>query len=198
MATDILGNWINPDTKRSSLGLSKPSYGASNVSNLAGAVGDILGGQATGRGLKLKAQGDLAEATNYDLASILAAQNSEFTKQSTAVKEMQTERETYLGLGRTEADVAGAGFQMSGSGLDILRMGAAQGALTHQIVGQQGLITEAGFDEQSKAYSTMATTARYAASEEESMAGDAERNGWITGGIKAAAGIASLFIGSGF
>lgn len=170
------------------------AFGAGTINAFAGAAGDILGGQATARGLRLKAQGDLTEATDYDLAASLAGENAEFTKQSTAVKEAQTQRELYLGLGQTESDVAGSGFTMSGSALDILRMGASQGALTKQVVGQQGLITEAGYEEQQQAYTNMAGAARYAASEEEGMASDAQRNGWITGAIKGAAGLASLFV----
>lgn len=170
------------------------AFGNATFTDLAGAVGDILQGQATAKGLRLKAQGDLTEAQNYDLAASLAGENAEFTKQSTAIKETQAQREIYLGLGKTESDVAGAGFQMSGSALDILRMGASQGALTKQVIGQQGLITEAGYQEQQQAYTNMAGAARYAAGEEESMAGDAQRNGWITGGIKGAAALATLFI----
>lgn len=177
-----------------SYGLGKGAFGNATFTDLSGAVGDILQGQATARGLRLKAAGDTAEAGNYDMASALARENSQFTVQSTAVKEAQTQRELYLGLGKTSADVTGSGFQMSGSALDILRMGASQGALTKQIVGQQGLITEAGFNEQADAYRNMASAARFAASEEEGMAGDAERNGMITGGIKGAAAIATLFV----
>jgi hypothetical protein len=46
-------------------------------------------------------------------------------------------------LGGQEADVAGAGFSEGGSALDLLRSSASQGALTHAVLGQQGLITEA-------------------------------------------------------
>lgn len=171
------------------------AFGTGTVNSFGGAVADILGGQATAKSLKLKASGDLAEAQNYSAASDLAYENMQFTKESTAVKQMQTQRQIYLGLGTTTADVAGAGFSMSGSALDIMREGAQQGALTQQLLGRQGLITEEGYNEQGDAYKRMAATARDTAAAEEGMASDAERNGWITGGIKAAAGIASLFTG---
>lgn len=170
------------------------AFGASTINDFAGSISDLLGGSATAAGLRLKSHGDLAEADNYDLAATLAKQNEEFTKQSTAIKDVQAQRQIYLGLGDTSASVAGSGFGEGGSALDIMRQGAQQGALTKQVIGQQGLITEAGYDEQQKAYKNMAEAARYAAAQEDEMASTASRNGWITGGIKAAAGIASLFI----
>lgn len=170
------------------------AFGAGTINSFGGAVGDILGGQATAKGLRLKAQGDITEAQNYDEASGLAYENMQFAKESTAIKETQAQRELYLGLGATEADVAGAGFSMSGSALDILRMGAQQGALTQQVLGRQGLITEEGYNVQGDAYKRMASAARDAAAGEESLASDAMRNGWITGAIKGAAGVASLFL----
>ncbi len=44
--------------------------------------------------------------------------------------------------------MAGAGLGESGSALDILRDSASQGALTKATLGQQGLINEAGYQEQ--------------------------------------------------
>lgn len=170
------------------------AFGQSTFTDFGGAVSDIFQGQATADALNLKAQGDLSEAQNYDLASTLATQNEQFTVQSTAVKEAQQQRQIYMGMGSTQADVAGSGFQMGGSALDLMRSGAQQGALTQQVTGQQGLITEAGYTEQAQAYTNMSAAARYAASTEQSMADSAESNSYITGGIKAAAGIASLFI----
>jgi hypothetical protein len=81
---------------------------------------------------------------------------------------------------------------MSGSALDLLRSGAQQGALTKQVLGQQGLITEAGYTEQATAYTNMEAAAKFAAATEESMANTAEKDSWITGGIKAAAAMFSL------
>lgn len=169
------------------------AFGSTTFQGIGGAVTDILQGQASARSLRLKASGDRAEAENYDLASALAGQNADFTRQSTDVKTTQAQRQEYLALGQTSADVAGAGFQMSGTGLDLMRMGAQQAALSKAVLSQQGLITEAGYKEQQTAYTKMAAAARYAASEEDALASDATRNGWITGGIKGAAAIASLF-----
>jgi len=170
------------------------AFGTGTINNIGGAVSDIFGGQATANGLRLRAAGSMAEAENYDLASTLAKQNSDFTEISTGIKVAQSERQAYLGIGTTAADIAGAGFSMGGSALDIMRSGAQQAALTREVIGQQGLITEAGFDEQELAYRNMAASARATESAQSGMAGDAERNGWITGGIKGAAALASLFI----
>jgi hypothetical protein len=47
----------------------------------------------------------------------------------------------------------------SGSALDILRESASEGATTKAVIGQQGLITEAGYQEQAQAYTSMANAA---------------------------------------
>jgi hypothetical protein len=157
------------------------AFGGNTISGVSGGVSDIFGGYAKAAGLKLKAQGDLVEAGNYDLAAGLATQNEKFTEQSTAVKQTMADRARYMGIGTETADIAGAGFDTgSGSALDLLRSSAQQGALQKQLIGQQGLITEAGYTEQATAYT------------ENSMASSAITAGWITGGLKIAAGIATL------
>jgi hypothetical protein len=50
-----------------------------------------------------------------------------------------------MARGGIQASTAGSGFQASGSSLDILRDSASQGAIAHAVLGQQGLITEAGY-----------------------------------------------------
>lgn len=170
------------------------AFGVNTLSFGAGAVEDLFKGQATSGALKLKAQGDEAEAGNYDLAAELARQNSEFTKVSTGIKETQEQRQIYLGLGTTKADIGAAGFTESGSAIDLLRDSAAQGALTKAVIGEQGLITEAGYDEQSQAYTNMASIARSTAAGERDLAHQATRNSYITAGIKGAAALATLFI----
>lgn len=124
----------------------------STFSNAGGAVSDLF-----------KAQGDKAEGQNYELAADYARQNVDFTKQSTAIKEMQLDRGIYKSLGETQADVAGSGLAASGSALDILRDSASQGSLTKSVLAEQGAITEAGYDEQAKSYDTMASAAKMAA-----------------------------------
>lgn len=158
---------------------------STTFNDLGGAASDIF----AGFGDDAKAQGDFAEAQEYTLASGLATQNEAFTKTSTAIKQAQQQRELTMNLGGQQANQASAGFASSGSALDLLRDSASQGALTHQVLGQQGLITEAGYQEQAQSYQTMATAAT-AAGNAENEAGEFAD---VTGIIKGAASIATLF-----
>lgn len=198
------------------------AFGNSTLDFAGGAVNDIFSSGQKAAGLRisasgtriqgeagrLRARGDEVEAGNYDLASKLASQNEEFTRQSTAVQQVMADRQIYQALGEERASVAGSGFQQSGSALDILRDSAQQGALQKQLLGQQGLITEAGYREQSESFNSMAGYARFAAGEETKMAGEmdeiasrtdklaktTETQGYISAGIKAASAVATLFI----
>jgi dsDNA-binding SOS-regulon protein len=164
---------------------SNPTFNNAAFSDFGGAASDLFAAQ----GDKSKQQFDYAEASNYELGANLADQNAQFTQTSTAIKEAQQQRELTMNLGATTATAAGSGFAASGSSLDILRESASQGALTHAVLGQQGLITEAGYKEQAQSYNTMATAATQAGNAE----GNAATGADITGGIKIAAGIASIF-----
>lgn len=170
------------------------AFGLGTINAFGGAVQDLMQGEATAKSLSLKAAGNRSEAENYGLAADLADQNAEFTRQSTAVKQYQADRALLLGQGQTQSDIAGAGFGNSGTALDLMRMNAQQGALTRSVLTQQGLITEAGYQEQSKAYSNMQKAALYAAQVQDEMADDARSNSQISAGFKVAAGIASIFI----
>jgi len=103
-------------------------------SNFGGAVSDLFAAS----GDRAKAQGDLIEAQNYDLASTLALQNEQFTQTSTAIRQAQIDRNTTQVLGEQQADVASAGFAESGSSLDLLADSARQGALTKAVAGETG------------------------------------------------------------
>lgn len=171
------------------------AFGPSTLSSFGGAAQDLFSGITNSASLKIKAKGNLAEADNYDLAAGLADENAQFTKTSTELKTYQANRNLYQALGATTADVAGAGFAMSGSALDLMRDSVSQGALTRETLGQQGLIAEDGYKEQARSYRTMSAAARSAAADENDLADKSEMFGYISGGIKAAAGIATLFTG---
>lgn len=162
------------------------AFGTGTIGSLGGAVQDIFGSEAH----KLKAQGLRLEAQNYDEASVFARQNAEFAKISTGMKLAQQDREIYKTLGGIEADVAGAGFAASGSGLDILRDSASQGALLKAAASTQGLIQEEGYQVQSRSYTRMGEAARLAASAEDNAA---EASLW-SAGFKGANAIASIFL----
>lgn len=153
-------------------------------SDIGGAVGDLFAAQ----GAKYKAQGDLAEQGQYLEAAGFADQNVKFTQESTAIKEFQTEREVQKSLGQTTADVAGAGFASSGSSLDILRDSASQGSLAKSVLSTQGLITEAGYQEQGDSYRTMAGAAGLAAQAE----GEAAKGDQWAAAIKGVTAVASI------
>jgi hypothetical protein len=167
---------------------------SSTFSNVGGAVSDLFAGmgasakgklQAQGlrltaagtrisasstrlsaESLRTKARGDLAEASNYDLAAGLARQNEAYTEQSTRIQQAQLDRQVTQTIGGQQASVAGAGFAASGSALDILRDSASQGALAKGVLAQQGVISEAGYEEQAKSFDTMSAAGRATAASE--------------------------------
>jgi hypothetical protein len=141
-----------------------------------------------GFGHEAKAKGDLLEAQAYSEAAGLADLNEKFTEESTAIKDMQTQRTINKTLGQQRADVAGAGFAESGSALDLLRESSSQGALQRQVLQRQGLITEAGYREQAESYRLMSQAATEAASAEKTAA----TGSFISGTIKAVASVAAL------
>jgi hypothetical protein len=201
--------------------LPKPKLSSGFFSNIGGAVSDIFGGQATAlsaqmrgtglniqaAGIRIKAQGDLAEASNYDLASALARQNEAYTVQSQAIQQMQLDRQIAQTIGSQQAEVAGSGLAASGSALDLLRDSAAQGSLAKSVLAQQGIITEAGYEEQAKSYDTMSSATKTAASGEMGIAAQtdqlaaqtvaagkqAETGSFITAALKGVAAVATLF-----
>lgn len=161
------------------------AIGSSTFSYLGGAVSDLFAADAH----KAKAQGDLYEKENYQLAASYADQNEQYTEWSTAIKGAQADRALSKSLGETRADVAGAGLAESGSSLDILRESASQGAMTHAVLSEQGLITEAGYREQAASYRNMEAAAQVAADAENKAAEGAK---W-SAGFKFAAAAFDIF-----
>jgi hypothetical protein len=160
------------------------NFNTAGVGSIAGGVSDLFAAM----GYKAKAAGDAFEQKNYQVAATLADQNEQFTEWSTAIKQSQEDRELSKSLGTTRADLAGAGLAESGSGLDILRESASQGAQARAVTGEQGLITEASYKEQATSYRNMAAAAQIAIDAENKAAQGAEITGWV----KIAAGAASM------
>lgn len=164
----------------------------SAFSNAGSAVSDLF----AAKGFGFKAQGAKIEKDMYTEAAGFADENVEFTKASTAIKDQQDLRQSTLLLGGQKADVAGAGFAASGSALDLLRDSAAQGSLTRQVLGFQGQITEAGYEEQAKALRSQADAAGVA----EQAAEEAQKGANLSAiihGVSAVASIGSSFIPGG-
>ena len=177
------------------------AFGASTFTDLGGAVSDLFAASADSSkaaGLRIKAQGDALEGQNYDLAAVLAKQNEQFTEQSTAIKQTELDRQITQTIGGQQADVAGAGFSASGSALDIMRDSASQGALTKAVAVQQGLITEAGYNEQATSYQNLSKAAAFAV-QGDNLAADAAdkaaQGADITAAFKGVAAVASIFTG---
>ena len=155
-------------------------------SDIGGAVSDLFNYEATG----YKEQALQFEQQNYDAAAVLAGQNEQFAKTSTAIKQQQADRELYMSLGRTQAGVANAGLAAGGSSLDLLRSSAQEGATTRAAIGQQGLVQEAGYAEQQQSYQNMAAAAGVAEqAEKKSGIGSL-----VAGGLKLAGAAASIIM----
>jgi hypothetical protein len=163
------------------------AFGTSTFTGISGGVSDLFQASAD----QAKAQYDLAEQQEYELAGKYAGQNAQITAMSTAIQQAQLERQTTQALGKTQAGVAGAGFAESGSAIDLLRSGAQQGSIMRSVANEQGLVTEAGYEEQQASYNLMANAAGQAASAEETAAKGADIGAFIS----FAAAAASPFTG---
>lgn len=126
-----------------------------------GAVEDLFAQQS----LRTRAKGQRMEAEQYDLAAGYAREQKLYTRTSTELKQFQTERSILKTIGGQQADVAAAGFGASGTALDLLRDSAAQGELEKAVLGFQGLVDEAAFEQQAKSYEFMAKASRMSADE---------------------------------
>jgi hypothetical protein len=147
-------------------------FGSTTLSGLSTAVSDIGAGISqegaatsdlyAAEAEQYKIAGTQFERASYQEAAALAGQNEQFTAISTRIKAAQAQRELTMSLGTTQANVAGAGLAASGSALDVLRESASQGALTRAVIKSQGLITEAGYNEQQQSYLNMVEAANAA------------------------------------
>jgi hypothetical protein len=126
--------------------------------------------EITAESLRTKAQGDIAEAQNYDLAANLANENAAYTAQSTRIQQYQQQRQETQTIGSQKAAVSGAGFGEGGSAFYLMKSSANQGALASGVIGMQGAINEAGYQEQAQSFTTMANVGMQTAASEESIA----------------------------
>lgn len=152
----------------------------------ASAIDDLFGA----KGSKYKAQGLKLQAQSYRDASEYSLRNIDYVKADTEIKTAQAQRNLFSALGQLEADIAGAGFTASGSGGDLLRMSAAEGALEQNVLRWQGSIQEEGFRVQSESYLAQAQAADLAAKAEKK----AGKSSTLGGILKIGAAIGSLFL----
>jgi hypothetical protein len=167
---------------------------SATFSDISGSVEDIFAGigATTQANLKaqgldisaygnlIKAQGDIAEGQEYDLSAQLARQNEQYTVESTAIQQMQLDRNIASTIGGQQAGTAGGGLAASGSALDLAADSAAQGALAKTVLAEQGQITEAGYAEQAASYDVMSAAAKQAAAGETYISQQTTQLGYAT------------------
>lgn len=110
---------------------------------LGGAVGDLFA-----------KSGSDAAAQQYGIAATAAEQAARSTEIGTGIKLVQADRAALQTIGGQIADTAGAGFSMSGSAGDLLRMSASNSALQKQLISEQGNMEAAGYRAEARSYST--------------------------------------------
>lgn len=125
------------------------------------------GARIQARGMRMRKQGQILEGERYDRAGVLADRNAEFSRISTAIKDEQAGRSILRVMGGQRADVAGSGFAAGGTAIDLMRSSASEGALTRAVLGQQGLIEEAGYKEQAESFRIMGKVSRFSAEQSE-------------------------------
>lgn len=132
-----------------------------NVQNMIGGIN----GQALGSGIAdlFQATGDRLEAKNYEEAQHLALIEKSVQTQATAIQQVQASRQVAMGIGGQKVAAAASGTTSGGSNLMLLRSSAQQAALAHQVIGQQGLLSETSEQAQADAYGNMASAAKNAA-----------------------------------
>jgi hypothetical protein len=149
-----------------------PNYqaAAQGLGSIAGATSDFFAAGAAG-----------ASIDQYKAAAESAISNEQAAEQQGRIRQYQAQRRIEDTLGAQRATVAAAGFQQSGTALDLMRDSTTQGAITQSMIQLQTGTEVAGFKAQENAAEAEAAAARGAAF------------GDVFGGVlKGAAGIASL------
>jgi hypothetical protein len=204
----------------------------SGVSNLGTAASDLFAGMytapaeqaaaeaqvamanASAKADILQGTGDVLEGQVYGEAAILAQLNAQYTERSTAIQEQQAQRSLYMNLGSQAAAAGGSGSSGGGSAAAIMRNSVEQGALNLAVIRQQGLIQEAGYEEQANAYTLQQQAAGVAAEaqnvaaagetqaaqeygQEAKLYGESQTGDFISAALSGVAGVAELGIGLG-
>lgn len=117
-------------------------FGAAD--SLLGGLGSFFSGQAGAKGFR-------ASARAYRQAAQFSQESAAITERSTAIQQSQATRQLYGVLSGQQADIAGAGLKNAGSAQYLLRSTAEQIGVTHALIGNQGLITELGFQREAAA-----------------------------------------------
>ena len=123
----------------------------SAVTDLVGMQGELLKYKATEEAQAAAVKGAEGEIAAYETVAGISEEAARLTLEAGKIEQFQEERAMMRSLGKTRADVAGAGFAASGSALDLLESSVRQGYLQQQITGTQTAITSAAYLEQAAA-----------------------------------------------
>lgn len=120
--------------------------------DIGGAVSDIFG-----------AIGQEQSAKGYKQAAQFAEENAGIAQQSANIQGLMAQRQVFKTIGGQQADIGGSGLAASGSATDLLRSSVSQGALTKQLVADQGAINVLGYQAEAASYNSMASAAKSSA-----------------------------------
>lgn len=109
------------------------------------------------------AVGSEKEAGAYRKAAGFASANAGLAKRATDINTNIASRNIYQALGAERADTASAGFQMSGSALDLIRSSTEQGSLSKALIETQGAQQVLGYQSEAEADRAKASAADDAA-----------------------------------
>ena len=165
-------------------------------SNLAtalyGEAGQLASETGQANAFNIEAQGATAEAAQYDIAGNISTNNANIELVSGQLQQFQNTRNMLKTLGQQAGGYSGAGFQQSGSALNVARSSLQQGLLQNQVIGTNANLAAGGYLEQAAASQAEATTARTAAAAATANATTATNLSAIT---KANMSVTANFIG---
>jgi hypothetical protein len=159
------GGALNPNAAASVFGAPIPGAAtaatagnAADTALLRGNVADILGLQSkasidtsNAAASDIQATGYQTEAAAYQNVAGIAGNNATVAGIAGDIKLLQQSRAFRQSMGSQRADVAAAGFQNSGSAIDLMRDSVSQSALDRQLVNVQTAQTQGGYLEEGAA-----------------------------------------------
>lgn len=153
MADGQSGGLFSPDTAYGTPQSASPGGGSifnagAAIAGAGSAVKDLFG-----------AYGSFIAAKNYSAAAAQADQNAVEAIVSSKLQEQMVGQQLAKTQGTAETNIAGGNLEIGGSGMDIIRMNAVQGARAQALVNDQGLINQKSYQEQAKAYRNEASAA---------------------------------------
>lgn len=167
-----------------------------NMSMLNSGIGDLSGAVSSifsGFGSQIAAGASRRSAQQYRDNAQNIETDKGLVEMGNRVKEFQANRTLENAVGSTQAAVAGNGFSNSGSGLDILRESATQGAITVNTTGVQDQMQLNDMERKAQAYLTEAQNAEDTAKAQD-LAADGSFLGGALKGIGAVANLAPLLL----